>query len=94
MTHICPQRSTDDVVRINFRFRFWSHDHLRVVLFCVNIFIIQYGDISGLRKLLIWPPSAILDLLGVSCRIAHEAPWLFSVKKFIMLGLVGLLLMF
>jgi len=55
-------------MRINFRFRFWSRGHLRVVVlhlytaFNANIFI-QYGDISILQNSL-WPPSAILDLFG------------------------------
>ena len=46
----CSRRSTDDIMRINFRLRFWSRG-LRVVVlhfctkFCANIFI-QYEDIS------------------------------------------------
>ena len=29
---ICSRRSTDNVKRINFRFRFWSSGHIRMVV--------------------------------------------------------------
>jgi len=61
------RRSTDDVTRINFHFRFWSGGHFCLVVLHVysqiyaNIFI-QYGYNSILRNS-IWRPSVSLNLL-------------------------------
>jgi len=55
----------NDVTRINFRFRFWSHTRGRVASFyqilCKYLHPV-YGDICILRNS-IWSPYAILDLL-------------------------------
>ena len=54
-THLCLRRSSDDVMRINFGFDFWSRGHLRMAVMHLHIkygtdVFIQFGVIDIFPK--------------------------------------------
>ena len=90
-SNIWSRRSTDDVIGINFLFRFLSLWHLSVVVlyrrtkFCANIFI-QYGDNYELFTKFNLPTDRHLGFVAGSRKTTHEG--LILCKNFFMIVFV------